>query len=98
MKDDDLRGHVAAELSWDPQVGSETVCIPDKDRRDDEDLRGDVLEALMLDVSVPMTVRCAGPGRHPRRVPARCRPRTGRAIAPNLLCRSGTSVRPGPDC
>jgi osmotically-inducible protein OsmY len=52
MKDDDLRGHVAAELSWDPQVGSET----DKDRRDDEDLRGDVLEALMLDVSVPMTV------------------------------------------
>ena len=99
MKDDDLRRHVAAELSWDPQVGSETievsaasgvvtlrgtvasfrlkraggraaarvrgvtrvanelrVQIPDKDRRDDEDLRGDVLEALMLDVSVPMTV------------------------------------------
>ncbi len=99
MKDDDLRCHVAAELSWDPQVGSEAievwatsgtvtlrgtvaslrlkraggeaaarvrgvtrvanelrVHIPDKDRRDDEDLRGDVLEALMLDVSVPMTV------------------------------------------
>jgi osmotically-inducible protein OsmY len=98
MKDDDLRRHVAAELSWDPQVGSEAievsaasgmvtlrgtvtsirlkraggraaarvrgvtrvanelwVQIPDKDRRDDEDLRGDVLEALMLDVSVPMT-------------------------------------------
>lgn len=32
------------------------VQIPDKDRRDDEDLRGDLLEALMLDVSVPMTV------------------------------------------
>jgi osmotically-inducible protein OsmY len=32
------------------------VKIPGKDRRDDEDLRGDVLEALMLDVSVPMTV------------------------------------------
>jgi osmotically-inducible protein OsmY len=32
------------------------VQIPDKDRRDDEDLAGDVLEALMLDVSVPMTV------------------------------------------
>jgi osmotically-inducible protein OsmY len=32
------------------------VQIPDKDRRDDEDLRGDVLEALMLDVSVPVTV------------------------------------------
>ena len=99
MKDDDLRRHVAAELSWDPQVGSDAievsaasgmvtvrgtvtsirlkragsraaarvrgvtrvanelrVQIPDKDRRDDEDLRGDVLEALMLDVSVPMTV------------------------------------------
>ena len=32
------------------------VQIPDKDQRDDEDLRGDVLEALMLDVSVPTTV------------------------------------------
>jgi hypothetical protein len=31
------------------------VQIPDADRRDD-DLRGDVPEALMLDVSVPMTV------------------------------------------
>jgi osmotically-inducible protein OsmY len=99
MKDDDLGRHVAAELSWDPQVDSEAievlaatgvvtlrgtvaslrrkravsraaarvrgvtwvanelrVQIPDKDRRDDEDLRGDVLEVLMLDVSVPMTV------------------------------------------
>ena len=99
MKDDDLRGCIAAELSWDPQVESAAieasaasgvvtlrgtvaslrlkgsagraaarvrgvtrvvnelrVRIPDKDRRDDEDLRGDVLEALMLDVSVPMTV------------------------------------------
>jgi osmotically-inducible protein OsmY len=96
---DDLWHHVAAELSWDPQVDSEAievsaasglvtlrgtvaslrlkgaggmaaarvrgvtrvanelrVQIPDRDRRDDEDLRGDVLEALMLDVSVPMTV------------------------------------------
>jgi osmotically-inducible protein OsmY len=99
MRDDDLRRHVAAELSWDPQVDSEAievwaaggtvtlrgvvaslrlkraggraaarvrgvtwvanelrVQIPDRDRRDDEDLHGDVLEALMLDVSVPMTV------------------------------------------
>ena len=32
------------------------VQIPDRDRRDDEDLRGDVLEALMLEGSVPMTV------------------------------------------
>jgi osmotically-inducible protein OsmY len=99
MRDDDLRHDVAAELAWDPQVGSEAievltasgvvtlrgtvanlrlkraaseaaervrgvtrvanelrVRIPNRDRRDDEDLRGDVLEALMLDVSVPMTV------------------------------------------
>jgi len=99
MRDDDLWRHVAAELSWDPQVDSDAievsaadgtvtlrgtvatlrlkqaggraaarvrgvtrvanelrVQIPDRDRRDDEDLRGDVLEALMLDVSVPMTV------------------------------------------
>jgi len=99
MRDDDLWRHVAAELSWDPQVDSDAievsavdgtvtlrgtvatlrlkqaggraaarvrgvtrvanelrVQIPDKERRDDEDLRGDVLEALMLDISVPMTV------------------------------------------
>ena len=30
--------------------------IPDRDRRDDEDLCGDVLETLMLEASVPMTV------------------------------------------
>jgi osmotically-inducible protein OsmY len=99
MRDDELRCHVAAELSWDPRVGGGAievsaaggtvtlrgvvaslrlkraggraaarvrgvarvanelrVRIPERDRRDDEDLRGDVLEALMLDVSVPMTV------------------------------------------
>jgi osmotically-inducible protein OsmY len=33
-----------------------TVRLPDRDRRDDEDLCGDVLEALMLEASVPMTV------------------------------------------
>jgi osmotically-inducible protein OsmY len=32
------------------------VQIPDRDRRNDEDLCGDVLEALMLEGSVPMTV------------------------------------------
>src|SRR4029077_937554 len=32
------------------------VQIPDRDGRDDEDVRGDVLEALMLEGSVPMTV------------------------------------------
>jgi osmotically-inducible protein OsmY len=32
------------------------VQLPARDRRGDEDLRGDVLEALMLDSSVPMTV------------------------------------------
>jgi osmotically-inducible protein OsmY len=99
MRDDELRHHVATELSWDPQVHGEAievsaasgtvtlrgtvaslrmkraggraaarvrgvtwvanelrVQIPDADRLGDEDLRGDVLEALMLDGSVPMTV------------------------------------------
>jgi osmotically-inducible protein OsmY len=99
MRDDDLRRHVAAEFSWDPQVDSDAievsavggtvtlrgtvaslrlkrtagtaaarvrgvtrvanelrVQVPDTDGRDDEDLCGDVLEALMLDSSVPMTV------------------------------------------
>ena len=32
------------------------VRIPGRDQQDDDDLRGDVLEALMLDASVPMTV------------------------------------------
>jgi osmotically-inducible protein OsmY len=32
------------------------VQLPAGDRRDDDDLRGDVLEALMLDTSVPTTV------------------------------------------
>jgi osmotically-inducible protein OsmY len=32
------------------------VRIPGGDQRDDDDLRGDVLEALMLDDAVPMTV------------------------------------------
>ena len=32
------------------------VRIPGAEQRDDDDLRGDVLEALMLDGSVPMTV------------------------------------------
>jgi osmotically-inducible protein OsmY len=99
MTDDDLRRDVAAELYWDPRVGSPAievsaasglvtlrgtvaslrhkraggnaaarvrgvtgvanelrVQIPDRDRRDDEDLCGDVLEALMPEASVPMTV------------------------------------------
>lgn len=39
------------------QVANELrVRIPGRDQRDDDDLRGDVLEALMLDGSVPMTV------------------------------------------
>jgi osmotically-inducible protein OsmY len=37
-------------------VNELVVLLPGADRRDDEDLRGDVLEALMLDTSVPMTV------------------------------------------
>jgi len=99
MRDYDLWRRVADELSWDPQMGGETievsaaggmvtlrgtvaslrlkraagkavarvrgvasianelrVQLPAQDRRGDADLRGDVLEALMLDTSVPMTV------------------------------------------
>jgi osmotically-inducible protein OsmY len=99
VRDDDLRVRVAAELSWDPQVGGGAIGVSaaggtvtlrgtvaslrvqraagqaaarvrgvtrvvnqlrvqlaDADRRADEDVRGDVREALMLDVSVPMSV------------------------------------------
>ena len=47
----------AARVRGVTRVADELVVrIPDADWRDDEDLRGDVLEALMLDGSVPMTV------------------------------------------
>ena len=50
-------GEAAARVRGVTWVANELRAqIPDADRRDDEDLRGDVLEALMLDVSVPMTV------------------------------------------
>src|SRR5215468_8201450 len=50
-------GNAAARVRGVTWVANELrVQIPDADRRDDEDLRGDVLEALMLDVSVPMTI------------------------------------------
>jgi osmotically-inducible protein OsmY len=50
-------GNAAARVRGVTRVANElTVQIPDRDRRDDEDLRGDVLEALMLEGSVPMTV------------------------------------------
>jgi osmotically-inducible protein OsmY len=50
-------GRAAARVRGVARVVNELrVQISDKDRRDDEDLRGDVLEALMLDVSVPMTI------------------------------------------
>jgi osmotically-inducible protein OsmY len=50
-------GNAAARVRGVTRVANELrVQIPDRDRRDDEDLRGDVLEALMLDGSVPMTV------------------------------------------
>jgi len=50
-------GNAAARVRGVTRVANElTVQIPDKDQRDDEDLRGDVLEALMLEGSVPMTV------------------------------------------
>ena len=50
-------GSAAARVRGVTRVVNELrVQIPDRDRRDDEDLRGDVLEALMLEASVPMTV------------------------------------------
>jgi osmotically-inducible protein OsmY len=50
-------GRAAARVRGVTCVANELrVQLADADRRADEDLRGDVLEALMLDVSVPMTV------------------------------------------
>ena len=50
-------GNAAARVRGVTRVANELrVQIPDRDRRDDEDLRGDVLEVLMLEGSVPMTV------------------------------------------
>ena len=50
-------GSAAARIRGVTRVANELrVQIPDRDRRGDEDLRGDVLEALMLEGSVPMTV------------------------------------------
>jgi osmotically-inducible protein OsmY len=47
----------AARVRGVTRVANELrVQVPDKDQRDNEDLAGDVLEALMLDVSVPTTV------------------------------------------
>jgi osmotically-inducible protein OsmY len=47
----------AARVRGVTQVANELlVQLPDADRRTGEDLRGDVLEALMLDISVPMTI------------------------------------------
>jgi len=50
-------GSAAARVRGVTRVANHlSVQIPDRDRRDDEDLRDDVLEALMLEGSVPMTV------------------------------------------
>ena len=50
-------GNAAARVRGVTRVANELrVQIPDRNRRDDEDLRGDVLEALMLESPVPMTV------------------------------------------
>lgn len=50
-------GSAVARVRGVASIANEvTVRLPAAYRRDDEDLRGDVLEALMLDISVPMTV------------------------------------------
>jgi osmotically-inducible protein OsmY len=99
MTDDQLQLDVAAELLWDPKVGSAAIVVSasggtvtlrgtagslrekrearkaaervfgviavndelrvqilDKDRREDTELRGDVLQALILDGLIPTTV------------------------------------------
>ena len=50
-------GKAAARVYGVTEVSNELqVRMPDSRRRDDADLRGDVLQALMLDNGVPMTV------------------------------------------
>jgi osmotically-inducible protein OsmY len=50
-------GKAAARVYGVTEVSNELdVRIPDGSKRDDADLRGDVLQALMLDSLVPMTV------------------------------------------
>ena len=50
-------GNAAARVRGVTRVANDLeVQLPDRDRRDDEDLCGDVLETLMLEGSVPMTV------------------------------------------
>ena len=99
MADDQLQLDVAAELCWDPKVGSAAIAVSadggivtlhgtvgslrekreakkaaervygvaavndelrvrvlDKDRREDTELRGDILQALILDGLIPTTV------------------------------------------
>ena len=99
MTDEQLQADVAAELFWDPKVGSEAIAVSadtgtvtlrgtmgsfrekreagkaacrvygvirvdneldvrlvDDGKRDDAELRGDVLQALMLDSLIPTTV------------------------------------------
>jgi len=50
-------GRAVARVRGVASIANELrVQLPAQDRRGDADLRGDVLEALMLDTSVPMTV------------------------------------------
>ena len=53
-------GQAVARVRGVAAIANEVeVRLPAADRRDDEDLRGDVLEALMLDISVPTTVEAS---------------------------------------
>jgi osmotically-inducible protein OsmY len=57
LRDKRAGGHAAGRVRGVTGVANDLrVQIPDRDRRNDEDLCGDVLEALMLEGSVPMTV------------------------------------------
>jgi len=57
LRQKQARSEAAARVRGVVRVADELrVRIPGREQRDDDDLRGDVLEALMLDGSVPMTV------------------------------------------
>jgi osmotically-inducible protein OsmY len=57
LRDKRAAGRAAARVYGVTRVVNDlAVRLPDLVQRDDDELRGDVLEALMLDASVPMTV------------------------------------------
>ena len=57
MSNDELRYDVEEELFWEPRVDNElSVRLLDGNQRDDADVRGAVLQAMMLDSLVPSSI------------------------------------------